>query len=416
MSPNPPGTEPPPLPVPPPLSAPPPLPAPPPSGAIARLADVFRRQPVLYPLIAMVLLLGFNLLFTPHFAELHIRNGMLCGSLVDILQNAAPVMLMAVGMTVVVAVAGIDLSVGSVLALAGTVAAMMMVHWGQPLWLAIAAGLAAAALAGMANGMLVSLAGLQPIIATLILLVGGRGIAQAITNDQKVDFAVAPPWAADTLNRFEFLANGSLLGLPVPIYLVAAAAAGMVLLLRKTALGLYVEAVGSNARAARLAGLQVHTVRIFAYVFSGLCAGLAGLVATADIRLADVSNAGLYAELDVILAVVIGGTSLAGGKPRIVGSLIGAIILQTLTAMLQMHNIKTEHTLMVKAVVALAVCFLQSPLAGRIESRMAPMRNDGGDNAHGRPSVGSNEHGGKPHGKPSVGFEGVESSDGEASR
>lgn len=342
----------------------------------ARLGALFRRHPTLWPLLALLGLLAWNLLFTPHFGELEVRDGRVYGSLVDVARRAVPILLMAIGMTMVIAVGGIDLSVGSLLALSGTIATMTLVHWGGSIWLAVAAGLGAAVLGGMVNGLMVTRAGLQPIVATLVLLVSGRGLAQVITGDQKVDFSAAPSGAGEAIARFDFLANGSLLGLPVPLYLAAAVAATSLLLTRKTALGLYVEAVGVNARAARLAGLPVQTVRMFAYAFSGLCAGLAGLIVTADIHLADVSNAGQYAELDAILAAVIGGTALTGGKARLVGSILGALLLQTLTIMLQMHHVPNEHTLLVKALGALAVCFLQTPafaaLAGRLAGKGPP--------------------------------------------
>src|SRR5262249_27866499 len=135
----------------------------------------------------------------------------------------------------------------------------------------------------------------------------------------------------------------------------------ILVLLRLTVLGMYVEAVGGNPRAARLCGLPVHRVRLATYAICGLCAAAAGLIAAADIKEADVANSGLYLELDAVLAVVIGGTSLSGGRPHIVGSLIGALIMQTLTTMMQMWGMPTERTLVVKAVVALLVCAAQAP-------------------------------------------------------
>jgi simple sugar transport system permease protein len=326
-----------------------------------RVADTFRRHPTLWPLSAMVAILLWNVLFTPGFATLEVRGGRLYGALVDILQNGAPVMLLAVGMTLVIALAGIDLSVGSVMALAGTVAALAMTGHGQPAWAAVAAALGAAMAVGAFNGAMVTGVGLQPIVATLVVLVAGRGIAQALTNDQKVRFE-AP--------AFEFLGNGSLLGLPVPIFIAAGAALVAAVALRKTVLGLYIEAIGGSARAARLAGLPVHSVRMLVYTFCAMCAGLAGLIATAKIKQADVANCGLYLELDAILAVVIGGTSFAGGRPYLAGALSGAVIMRTLTMMLLMHNIPTEQTLIVKAVVAMAVCLVQTAAAARAAGRL----------------------------------------------
>ena len=137
------------------------------------------------------------------------------------------------------------------------------------------------------------------------------------------------------------------------------------LALSKTVLSMAIEATGNNPKAAYLCGLRIRTITIAAYAFSALCAGIAGLIAAADIKGADVFTAGLYLELDAILAVVIGGTSLTGGRPRILGSVLGALTMQTLTVTLLMHNVKPEYTLMVKGAAALVVCVAQSPLAAR---------------------------------------------------
>jgi len=331
-------------------------------AAARRAVAVFRRHPELLPFLAMAALLAWNAVFTPNFAHFEVRDGRLYGSMVDILQNGAPVMLLAIGMTLVIALAGIDLSVGSVMALAGTVAALLLESAGCSGPVAVAGALAVAALVGAFNGVMVTFVGLQPIIATLVLLVAGRGIALTLTGDQKIQL---------TSSAFEWLRTGGWLALPSPIYVSLGVAVVVLVVLRKTALGLYIEAIGGNARAARLAGLPVHTVRLVAYTFSGLCAGLAGVLATAKINEADVANCGLYLELDAILAVVIGGTSLTGGRARLLGALCGAVIMQTLTVMLQMHNVKTEHTLIVKALVALAVCLIQTPAFAEFLRRAA---------------------------------------------
>jgi ribose/xylose/arabinose/galactoside ABC-type transport system permease subunit len=316
-----------------------------------------------WPLVALAALLVFNLLFTTGFARMELRDGRLFGTLVDILQNGAPVMLLAVGMTLVVALGGIDLSVGSVMALAGAVAALRMTEHAQSVPVAILIALAVAMTVGALNGALVTYAGIQPIIVTLVTLVMGRGLAQTLTQDQKVRFEVP---------AFEFIANGNVLGLPFPAFLVAAVALAVGLLLRKTAVGLYIEAMGGNPQASRLCGLRVHVIRMLAYMACALCAGLSGLIAAADIKEADVANAGLYLELDAILAVVLGGTSLTGGRANLAGSLIGAIFIQTLTIMLQMRGVITEHTLIIKAVVALGVCYLQTPSFERWMRRLRP--------------------------------------------
>lgn len=322
----------------------------------AWLGRFIRRHPTIWPAMALIALFAFNLLTTENFGRFRIVDGRVHGPVIDILKDASPVMLLSTGMTLVIATAGIDLSVGSVMALAGTVAALLLTAVSAPVPVAVAGGLAAGALCGLWNGLLVTRVRLQPIIATLILLVAGRGAAQTLTGDQKVSFEVP---------SFEAISMGTLLGLPIPIYIAAGVAAVMFVVLRKTVLGMYIEAVGANLRAARLAGLRTHAIRIFVYAFSGLCAAVAGLIATADIKQADVANCGLYMELDAIMAVVIGGTALTGGKPRLVGSLFGAVIMQTLGTMLTMRQVIVGEQLIVKALVALAVCFLQSPLFAR---------------------------------------------------
>lgn len=317
-----------------------------------------------WPLVALAALLVFNMIFTTGFAHLELRDGRLFGTLVDIFQNGAPVMLLAVGMTLVIALGGIDLSVGSVMALSGAVAALLMTESGVSVPLGIVIALGVAMVVGALNGALITYAGVQPIIVTLVTLVMGRGVAQTLTHDQKVRFEIP---------AFEFIGNGTVLGLPVPAILVAVVALVVGVLLRKTATGLYIEAMGGNPQAARLCGLRVHVIRMLAYMACALCAGLAGLIAAADIKEADVANAGLYLELDAILAVVLGGTSLTGGRANLVGSLIGATFIQTLTIMLQMRGVITEHTLIIKAIVALAVCYMQTPPFERLMRRLRPV-------------------------------------------
>lgn len=353
-----------------------------PSDGGARGAAAFaRRHPAIWPLLALIVLLAVNLVTTPSFRRLEYRDGRLHGQLVNVAKDACPVLLLATGMTLVIATGGIDLSVGSVMAIAGTVAALLLIPEGHEVpvpgvlaWLrpsgplavpwVVLVAIAAAVLLGLWNGVLVTYVRLQPIVATLMLLVAGRGIAQALTRDQKVAFEVP---------TFERIGMGHFLGVPIPVYIVAGVAVVLFVVLRKTVLGMYIEAVGDNLRAARMAGLKIHAIRILVYAFSGFCAALAGLIVTADIKLADVANCGLYLELDAILAVVIGGTSLAGGRPRLAGSLIGAVIMQMLSTTLTTHNVPVGSQLILKAVVALAVCLIQTPfLAGML--RRAPGR------------------------------------------
>ncbi len=317
-------------------------------------------QRVLWPLLALLGILLFNFFFTPGFFHIEIKDGRFFGSLVDIANRAAPVMLLAIGMTLVFATGGVDLSVGAVMAISGAIAATVIrpdyvkgvLEYGelQPLFLVLAIPLFFSLLAGLWNGLLVALVGIQPIIATLILMVAGRGVAQLITQGQIVVFIHEP---------FQFIGSGFLFGLPFPIILVILTFAATYLLTRRTGLGLFIEAIGSNSTASRFMGIQERLITLSVYIFSGFCAGLAGLIVCADIKAADANNAGLFLELDAIAAVIIGGT-MWGGRFTILGSIIGTLIIQSLTTTILTRGVAPEVTLVFKAVVIILVALIQS--------------------------------------------------------
>lgn len=335
-------------------------------SAKAPLAPSLLLHPLTRPLAALALLLLIDLICIPGFFELTIRDGHLYGSLVDILNRAAPLMLAALGMTLVIATRGIDISVGAVVALSGTVAAMLIGGGPDaqtPLLWALSAAMGAALLCGLWNGVLVAGLGLQPIVATLILMVAGRGLAQLLTDGQIVTVYHEP---------FFFLGGGYLFGLPFSLSVVAIVFVVIALLMRKTALGLFIQAVGINPVAARLAGLKTASLIVFVYVFCAACAGLAGLMVSSNIKSADANNAGLLLELDAILAVTLGGTSLAGGKFSLVGSVIGALIIQTLTFTIYSMGVPPEVNMVVKAAVVFLVCLSQSAEFRALWKRRAP--------------------------------------------
>lgn len=307
-------------------------------------------HPLARPLAALALLLAVAAVFVPGFLHLEIKDGHLYGSLIDILHRAAPLMLAALGMTLVIATRGIDVSVGAVVAIAGTVACVLVGSHG--LFIAFAAALGAALLCGLWNGLLVSALGLQPIIATLILMVAGRGLAQLLTDGQII--TVYEPAS------FFWLGGGYLLGLPVSLFVVAIVGGLTALLMKRTALGLFIQTVGINPVAARLAGVRTAAIVFFVYVYCSLGAGLAGLMISSNIKSADANNAGLLLELDAILAVTLGGGQLNGGKFSLAGSLIGALIIQTLTSAIYALGVPPQVTMVVKAVVVFAVCISQS--------------------------------------------------------
>jgi len=331
--------------------------------AATPLRTLLLQHPLLRPAAALLVLLVLDAFLVPGFFRLEIKDGHLYGALVDILNRAAPLMLAALGMTLVIATRGIDISVGAVVALSGTVAATliggtMVINNGVPEYVAntpmgtaLAAAIGVALLCGLWNGVLVAGIRLQPIVATLILMVAGRGLAQLITDGQIVTVYYQP---------YFFLGSGYLAGLPFSLFVVAALFIVTLLLVKKTALGLFIQTVGINPVAARLAGLRTATLIVFVYVFCSACAGLAGLLITSNIKSADANNAGLLLELDAILAVTLGGTSLAGGKFSLAGSMIGALIIQTLTYTIYSLGVPPEVNMVVKAIVVFIVCISQS--------------------------------------------------------
>ncbi len=307
---------------------------------------------LVWPVAGLVLLLLFNLLFTKGFFHLEFREGHLYGTLIDILNHGSQVILLSLGMALVIATSGVDLSVGAVMAIAGAIAAQMINRPNTPLAVAIGGALAAAIACGCWNGMLVTVFRIQPIVATLILMVAGRGVAQLITDGQIITF---------THPGLTFVGNGHFLTLPFPTVLALGMLGITVLLTRKTALGLFIESVGDNATASTFAGVNAGRIKFLVYTFSGLCAGLAGLVAASNIKCADANHAGLFLELDAILAVVVGGTSLIGGRFYLVGAVVGALFIQTLTTTMYVQNVSADIAPVPKALAVIAVCLLQSP-------------------------------------------------------
>ncbi|MBP2389970.1 ABC transporter permease [Aeromicrobium fastidiosum] len=317
------------------------------------------RNPLVWPIAALAALLLINLVVSPSFFSIDVRNGQLYGNLIDILRNAAPTLLIAVGMTLVIATRGIDLSVGAIVAIAGAVTCTHIAGSSQPAsastaLVAMGMAIALCLALGVWNGFLVSVIGIQPIIATLVLMTAGRGLAMLITDGQIV-----------TVNNptFSKVGAGFVFGVPLAILISGVVFAAVALVVRRTALGLLIQAVGINPEASRLAGVRSRSIVWTVYVFVAICAAVAGLMIASNTKAADANNAGLFIELDAILAVVIGGTSLAGGRFSLVGTAIGALFIQTLTTTVYATGIPPETTLVFKAVVVIAVCLLQSPKA-----------------------------------------------------
>ncbi|MBY5819818.1 ABC transporter permease [Rhizobium leguminosarum] len=302
-------------------------------------------------LIALVVILLLNFITSPQFFNVVVQNDRLYGSLIDVLNRGAPVALLAIGMTLVIATKGIDLSVGAVIAICGAVAASSIVS-GNSVSYTIVLTLAIGLACGIWNGFLVAVLNIQPIIATLVLMVAGRGIAQLITEGAILTF---------NNDGLTFFGSGSLALLPMPVVIWLLVGLLVILLVRRTALGMLIEAVGINRRASTLSGIQTPVLLMAVYMLSGICASIAGIIVAADIKGADANNAGLWLELDAILAVVVGGNSLLGGRFSILGSLIGAMIIQAVNTGILSAGFPPEFNLIIKAVIIIVILVIQSP-------------------------------------------------------
>ncbi|WP_394554844.1 ABC transporter permease [Agromyces sp. MMS24-JH15] len=323
----------------------------------SRLRELVRK-PFFWGLVAILALLALNVIKDPNYLAFSINpvNGNLVGNLVDILRASAPILMIAVGMSLVIATGGIDLSVGSVMAVSGAVAMVVMKDAGQSDSIGVALGaiglaLLVSAVLGVVNGVLVAYVGLQPFISTLIMMLAGRGIAKVITEGQNTSASNEP---------FRWIANGFVLGLPV-VFLIAIAIVIVVgLVVRRSALGLMIEAIGINPKASRMAGIKPNGLLLTVYILSAVLAGVAGIMSVGTVMTVDVSRTGYQMELDAILAVVIGGTSLSGGKFSMGGAVVGALLIATLDKTIVFLGISSSATPAFKAIVIVVLCLLQS--------------------------------------------------------
>ncbi|SBS71936.1 ABC transporter permease [uncultured Microbacterium sp.] len=315
------------------------------------------RYRLFWPLVALLALVVVNTIASPQFIAITVRDGQLYGTPIDILRTSAPLLLVALGMTVVIATRGIDLSVGAVMAVSGAVALTIIDASPDPgdpatVAVAVAAALGVSLALGAWNGLLVSVVGIQPIIATLVLMLAGRGVALLFTEGFITTVNSAP---------YSFLATGYLFCLPVAFLLALVAVFAVSLVERRTALGLLTEAVGINPEASRLAGVRARGIIFGAYALSAFLAGIAGIIYSANIRAADANAAGLFIELYAILAVVLGGTSLMGGKFSIAGTVVGVLIIQTLDKTILFLGVPPAQSPVFFAIVVAVVVVIQSP-------------------------------------------------------
>jgi simple sugar transport system permease protein len=323
-----------------------------------------------FPLLALALILLFDLIFIHGFFHLEIKQGHLYGNLIDVLRNSAPTIVLAMGMTLVIATGGVDLSVGAVMAIAASTACIMLnpnlvglkladvtreadpTYSFTPLFFVFLVPLIISAICGLWNGLLVAYGKIQPMVATLILMIAGRGIAQLVTNAIKIIIY------NDT---FLHVGNGWLFLLPFALYIAAIVFAIAWFITRRTSLGMFIESVGINSRSSFFSGIDEKKIKLFAYVFCGICAGIAGLVAVSSIRTSDANQVGLYFELDAILAVIIGGTLMGtGGRFSLLASAIGALVIQATTTSSLAIGVPASALIAVKAVVVIVVILLYS--------------------------------------------------------
>lgn len=300
-------------------------------------------------IFALVLLIVFNLIFTPNFATWQTLN-------INLTQ-VSTIVIVAIGMTLVIGSGGIDLSVGSLMAIAGALAPLLFLNRiveFPTIWIGVALAFTLpvllAGLFGLFNGWLITRYKVQPIVATLILFIAGRGIAQSFTNSNQVIF---------TTPEFQFIGLGRVFGIPVQVILMVIVVALAAWALRRTIFGRHVLAVGGNEAAARLAGVRVDRIKRQVYAISGICSGIAGLIVIARNSAADSNLVGLGVELDAIAAVAVGGTLLTGGRATVIGTLVGALIIQLVRYTLLANGVPDAAALVVKAGLIIGAVWLQ---------------------------------------------------------
>jgi ribose/xylose/arabinose/galactoside ABC-type transport system permease subunit len=302
--------------------------------------------------VALLLLVLYNVVATTNFVT------------VDTMQllfsQLPPVIIVSLGMAMVIGTGGVDLSVGATMAIASAVLAKVVIApkqggFGAPIAVAIIVAVLAGLLVGVFNGVVVSVARVQPIVATLGVLVAGRGIALVITGGALVELFV-PFFSTVRLGKF--------LGIPYVMIVAVLLAVLVSFLVRRTAFGYRLLAIGGNRRASMLAGLPVKRTLITVYALSGTLAAVAGVIATARLRASDPSFIGLLYELSAITAVVVGGTALNGGRVRVLGTVTGAILIQLLETTLVSHNAPDSVARMVEGFIIIVAVYIQRPTRG----------------------------------------------------
>ena len=334
-----------------------------------------------FPLLSLMLVLLINVLVTVSrgatpgsFFQITLieQTGTLAGPLITILNRSAELVILAVGMTLIVSCTkGADISVGSVMAFSGAVSIWLLgfgtlktnnyhvASYVVPYVVGLLAALVVGGLCGLWHGFLVAKLKIQPMIATLILLIGARGACKVVANGQ--NNLVDVPSYRWLGNWIENADGKNPLLFPTPIFVAILVVAIAAVLLKFTALGMNIQSVGINERSSRILGLKATRIIFTVFIISGLCAAIAGMIATSRTGSIDIQNCGKMIELDAILAVALGGNSLAGGRFSLAGSVIGAITIQTLTTVLYSLSVSPDQLPFFKAVVVIIIVIVQSP-------------------------------------------------------
>ncbi|HUI64497.1 MAG TPA: ABC transporter permease [Bacteroidota bacterium] len=291
------------------------------------------------------------------FSPLSTKGGLIflkLENLTNILRQVSENGIISVGMTFVIIAGGIDLSVGSVLALSATMTALGLMDWQLGLPVTVLLVLASSAAAGFVNGVITSWGKIQSFIVTLAMMTAARGLALFIASNNSRNIGFGPGAAPELFGIF----TTSYAGVPFPVFIFLAVSVVFLVILKSTPLGRYTYAIGSNAQAALLAGLRVRWIRTVTFIFSALLSGLAGIIHTGQLLQGN-PNDGVGFELDAIAAVVIGGTSLMGGRGTVEGTLAGVLIIGLLSNILGLHGIQKDFQLMLKGAIIVAAVYIQ---------------------------------------------------------
>lgn len=337
-----------------------------------------KKSPLFLPILCLFLVLLINLFKDVSFFSVSIKNGVLYGRLIDVLNRGSEIAILAVGQTLVVAVsAGTDISVGSVMALAACGGCMVLTGYGNtsvttvlyPIGIGILVGIIYGIVCGMINGAMVAKLKIQPMVATLILFTAARAVGLLLCNNQITYIRYEP---------YKYLGN-FLPGCPIPTPILVTVVVILIaeLILKKSSLELYIQSVGINSRASRICGINSDMICFICYTICGLCAGIAGMIASSRIYSADSNNIGLNYELDAILSVALGGNSLAGGKFNMAGSIIGAYTIQAITTTLLAMGVSTYQAPVFKAVIVVVIVVVQSPVFKNWRARQEKKKEAG---------------------------------------